>query len=43
MKRPKRVVVVAEIPKSAVGKVLRRRLTGGDFAALADSSEATTP
>jgi 2-furoate---CoA ligase len=43
MKRPKRVVVVAEIPKSAVGKTLRRRLTGGDFAALADSSAATTP
>ncbi|MCW2793418.1 MAG: AMP-dependent synthetase [Nocardioides sp.] len=42
MKRPKRVVVVAEIPKSPVGKILRRRLTSGDFAALADSSEATT-
>ena len=31
MKRPKRIVVVDEIPKSAVGKILRRHLTAGDF------------
>jgi 2-furoate---CoA ligase len=41
MKRPKRFVVVEEIPKSAVGKVLRRHLTAGDFAPLADSAEVT--
>ncbi|GAA4930015.1 AMP-binding protein [Streptomonospora halophila] len=38
LKRPKRVVAVAEIPKSAVGKLLRRRLTAGDFRALAEAS-----
>lgn len=41
MKRPKRMVVVGEIPKSAVGKTLRRHLTAGDFLALADSDEGT--
>ncbi|HEV7824939.1 MAG TPA: AMP-binding protein [Mycobacteriales bacterium] len=37
IKRPKRVVAVGEIPKSAVGKILRRRLVAGEFEALADS------
>jgi 2-furoate---CoA ligase len=41
MKRPKRFVVVDRIPKSAVGKILRRRLVEGDFTQLADSSEGT--
>ncbi|GAW51820.1 AMP-dependent synthetase/ligase [Nocardioides sp. PD653-B2] len=41
MKRPKRFVVVDQIPKSAVGKILRRRLTDGDFVRLADSGEET--
>jgi 2-furoate---CoA ligase len=38
IKRPKRVVAVGEIPKSAVGKILRRRLVAGEFEALADSA-----
>ena len=39
-KRPRRVVVLEEIPKSPVGKILRRKLVAGEFEALADSSEA---
>jgi 2-furoate---CoA ligase len=39
MKRPKRIVVVDEIPKSAVGKILRRQLVAGDFSPLADTAE----
>lgn len=35
LKRPKRVVVVEQIPKSAVGKVLRRELVQGHFEPLA--------
>lgn len=42
MKRPKRFVVVDQIPKSAVGKILRRQLTDGDYTRLADSGEGTT-
>jgi 2-furoate---CoA ligase len=38
LKRPKRVVAVAAIPRSAVGKTLRRTLAAGDFDALADST-----
>ena len=30
-KRPRRYVFVAEIPKSPVGKLLRRRLAAGDY------------
>ena len=41
MKRPKRYVVVDQIPKSAVGKILRRQLTAGEFTALADSEEGS--
>jgi 2-furoate---CoA ligase len=33
-KRPKRVVIVSEIPKSPVGKILRRKLTAGEYEAL---------
>ncbi|WP_141781004.1 AMP-binding protein [Nocardioides albertanoniae] len=39
LKRPKRYVVVDQIPKSAVGKILRRRLTEGEFETLADTEE----
>lgn len=39
LKQPKRYVVVDQIPKSAVGKILRRRLTAGEFKALADTEE----
>ena len=38
LKRPKRIVVVDRIPKSAVGKVLRRELVQGNFVPLADRS-----
>ncbi|GAB6986783.1 class I adenylate-forming enzyme family protein [Nocardioides pyridinolyticus] len=40
MKRPKRIVVVDQIPKSAVGKILRRQLVAGDFSSLAETDEA---
>ena len=43
LKRPKRYVVVDQIPKSAVGKILRRRLTAGEFETLADSEDGATP
>jgi 2-furoate---CoA ligase len=36
LKRPKRIVVVASIPRSAVGKTLRRTLTAGDYEPLAE-------
>lgn len=36
LKRPKRVVVVSSIPRSAVGKTLRRTLTAGDYEPLAE-------
>jgi 2-furoate---CoA ligase len=39
MHRPKRIVVVDQIPKSAVGKILRRHLASGDFSSLADTAE----
>jgi 2-furoate---CoA ligase len=35
-KRPKRVVVVDSIPKSPVGKLLRRKLAAGDYSPLAE-------
>jgi len=37
--RPKRVVVVDRIPKSAVGKVLRREFVSGNFSALAETAD----
>jgi 2-furoate---CoA ligase len=36
LKRPKRYVAVREVPKSAVGKILRRELREGGFEALAE-------
>jgi 2-furoate---CoA ligase len=36
LKRPKRIVIVSSIPRSAVGKTLRRTLTAGDYQPLAD-------
>ncbi|WP_406690259.1 class I adenylate-forming enzyme family protein [Saccharopolyspora sp. ID03-671] len=41
LKRPKKVVAVAEVPKSAVGKILRRELAGGRFNPLAELSAAS--
>jgi 2-furoate---CoA ligase len=37
LKRPKRFVAVPELPKSAVGKLLRRELRAGRYTALSDS------
>lgn len=42
LKRPKRVVAVSSIPRSGVGKTLRRTLVAGDFAPLADSAKEST-
>jgi 2-furoate---CoA ligase len=36
LKRPKRVVIVTSIPRSAVGKTLRRTLNAGDYEPLAE-------
>jgi 2-furoate---CoA ligase len=36
LKRPKRIVAVSTIPKSAVGKILRRRLVAGEYEPLAE-------
>jgi 2-furoate---CoA ligase len=36
-KRPKRIVVLDEIPKSPVGKILRRKLVAGEYTALGDA------
>ncbi|GIJ22981.1 class I adenylate-forming enzyme family protein [Micromonospora lutea] len=38
LKRPKRVIAVERIPRSPVGKILRRRLADGDYHALADTA-----
>ena len=40
LKRPKRVVALTAVPRSAVGKTLRRVLVAGEFDALADSAAA---
>ncbi|MFI9025227.1 class I adenylate-forming enzyme family protein [Streptomyces sp. NPDC053560] len=40
LKRPKRLIAVAELPKSGAGKILRRGLDSGDYHALADSAAA---
>jgi 2-furoate---CoA ligase len=39
-KRPRRFVFVAELPKSPVGKLLRRKLLAGEYEALSDEYEA---
>jgi 2-furoate---CoA ligase len=36
LQRPKRIVVVSAIPRSAVGKTLRRALSAGDYESLAE-------
>jgi 2-furoate---CoA ligase len=41
-KRPRRYVFVAEIPKSPVGKLLRRKLVAGEFDAEIASASGTT-
>jgi 2-furoate---CoA ligase len=40
LKRPKRVIAVAAIPRSGVGKTLRRKLVAGEFEPLAETSGA---
>lgn len=42
LKRPKRIVAVDHIPKSAVGKILRRELSAGTYQPLADSAADTS-
>ncbi|MCW2582951.1 MAG: AMP-dependent synthetase and ligase [Klenkia sp.] len=42
LKRPKQVVVVSSIPRSAVGKTLRRTLSAGDYHPLAVSDLGDT-
>lgn len=42
LKRPKRVIAVASIPRSGVGKTLRRTLVAGEFEPLADSAKEAT-
>ena len=42
-KRPRRYVFVAEIPKSPVGKLLRRKLVAGDYNAEAALSQEMSP
>jgi 2-furoate---CoA ligase len=41
-KRPRRFVFVATVPKSPVGKLLRRKLVAGEYTLDADSSEQET-
>jgi 2-furoate---CoA ligase len=41
--RPKRIVLVEAVPKSAVGKVLRRELIAGNYVPLADSATGAAP
>jgi 2-furoate---CoA ligase len=40
-KRPRRFVFVAELPKSPVGKLLRRKLVAGEYDALSDPKGTT--
>ncbi|PVZ14636.1 class I adenylate-forming enzyme family protein [Actinomycetospora cinnamomea] len=39
LRRPKRVIAVDAVPRSAVGKTLRRVLVAGDYEPLADTAE----
>jgi 2-furoate---CoA ligase len=39
-KRPKRIVVLDAIPKSPVGKILRRKLVGGEYDVLGEADAA---
>ena len=41
LRRPKRVIALDVVPRSAVGKTLRRVLLAGDYTPLADSAGAT--
>jgi len=41
-KRPRRYVFVAEIPKSPVGKLLRRKLVAGEYSVEPSSSAQGT-
>ena len=43
LKRPKRLIAVEQVPKSAVGKVLRRELTEGNYTPLADLAADAIP
>jgi Acyl-CoA synthetases (AMP-forming)/AMP-acid ligases II len=36
LKRPKKIILVESIPKSAVGKILRRELTAGNYKVIGD-------
>jgi 2-furoate---CoA ligase len=42
LKRPKRLLAVTYIPKSPVGKLLRRELTAGNYQALAELRSSST-
>ncbi|MCD2192179.1 acyl--CoA ligase [Actinomycetospora endophytica] len=43
LQRPKRVVALTAVPRSAVGKTLRRVLVAGEFSPLADSGAGPAP
>ncbi len=44
LKRPKRLIAVEQVPKSAVGKILRRELSTGNYTLLAEApAEALSP
>lgn len=43
LQRPKRVVALSAVPRSAVGKTLRRVLVAGEYEALADSAAVPVP
>jgi 2-furoate---CoA ligase len=42
LKRPKRVIAIDRVPKSAVGKILRRELTAGRYRVLAERTVTPT-
>lgn len=42
-KRPKRIIVISAIPKSPVGKILRRKLVAGDYETPATTSGVPAP